>query len=70
MLKALFETPTGRATRFVRVRRASRYAEAVARLLDVHGFTATRETSQETWFVRATPVVAGTRATRTDRHES
>ena len=70
MLKALFETPTGRATRFVRVRRASRYAEAVTKLLEEHDFTATRETSQETWFVRASPVAPGARAARTDRHES
>jgi GNAT superfamily N-acetyltransferase len=70
MLQALFETPTGRATRYVRVRRSSRYAAGVARLLEVHGFTATRETSQETWFVRASPVVPETRATRTGRHES
>jgi len=61
MLEALFETPTGRATRFARVRRSGRYAEAVARLLEVHGFTATRETSHETWFVRATPVAPGSR---------
>jgi len=57
MLDALFATPTGRATRFVRVRRASHYAEAVARLLSAHGFTATRETASETWFVRAMPQV-------------
>jgi ribosomal protein S18 acetylase RimI-like enzyme len=61
MLAALFETPTGRATRFVRVRRASRYAEAIAGLLEVHGFTATRETPHETYFVRATAVAPGAR---------
>jgi ribosomal protein S18 acetylase RimI-like enzyme len=59
MLKALFDTPTGKATRYVRVRRSSRYADAVGKLLDEHGFTATRETAQETYFVRATPVVPG-----------
>lgn len=52
MLKALFATPTGRETRFMRVRRGSAYAEAIARLLAEHGFTATRETRNETWFVR------------------
>lgn len=53
MLKALFETPTGRDTRFMRVRRGGAYAEPVARLLEEHGFTPTRETRHETWFVRA-----------------
>ena len=62
MLKALFDTPTGKATRFVRVRRSSRYAEAVGQLLDQQGFVATRETPHETWFVRATPVGPGARA--------
>lgn len=52
MLKALFATPTGQKTRFMRVRRDGAYAAAVARLLDEHGFTATRETKHETWFVR------------------
>jgi GNAT superfamily N-acetyltransferase len=61
MLKALFDTPTGKATRYVRVRRASRYAEAIARLLEQRGFTATRETLHETYFVRAMPVVPGPR---------
>jgi hypothetical protein len=55
MLKALFDTPTGRKTRFMRVRREGAYASAVARLLAEHGFTATRETAKETWFVRAAP---------------
>ena len=53
MLDALFATPTGQQTRFMRVRREGRYARAVARLLATHGFTATRETRHETWFVRA-----------------
>ena len=61
MLSALFSTPTGRDTRYVRVRRASRYADSVAALLEQHGFTATRETLQETYFVRAAPVEPGTR---------
>jgi ribosomal protein S18 acetylase RimI-like enzyme len=52
MLKALFETPTGRQTRFMRVRREGTYAPAIAKLLEDHGFTATRETKLETWFVR------------------
>jgi ribosomal protein S18 acetylase RimI-like enzyme len=52
MLHALFGTPIGQQTRFVRVRRTGRYAEPVARLLAEHGFTATRETRNETWFVR------------------
>ena len=55
MLKALFETPTGKDTRFMRVRRESAYANAIAKLLENHGFTATRETKHETWFVRAVP---------------
>ncbi len=56
MLNALFSTPTGRQTRFMRVRRSGQYAQAVAKLLAEHGFTATRETKNETWFVRAAPV--------------
>ncbi len=56
MLNALFATPTGRKTRFMRVRRSGQYAAAVARLLAEHGFTPTRETKHETWFVRAVPV--------------
>lgn len=55
MLKALFDTPSGRATRFMRVRREGSDASAIAKLLDEHGFTATRESKHETWFVRATP---------------
>jgi len=61
MLAALFDTPTGRATRYVRVRRSGGYADAVARLLAEHGFTSTRETGHETHFVRATPVVPPSR---------
>lgn len=57
MLNALFATPTGRKTRFMRVRRSGQYAAAVARLLAAHGFTPTRETKNETWFVRAAPVL-------------
>ena len=53
MLSALFATPTGKRTRQMRVRRAARHAAAIGRLLDEHGFTATRETRNETWFVRA-----------------
>lgn len=56
MLKALFATPTGRQTRFMRVRRSGQYASAVAKLLAEHGFTPTRETRHETWFVRALAV--------------
>ena len=52
MLTALFATPTGKRTRQMRVRRAARHAGAIARLLGEHGFTATRETHNETWFVR------------------
>jgi ribosomal protein S18 acetylase RimI-like enzyme len=52
MLVALFATPTGKKTRFMRVRRAARYADALAHLLAAHGFTPTRETHNETWFVR------------------
>ena len=59
MLDALFATPTGRETRYMRVRRAARHATAIAHLLAEHGFTATRETHNETWFVR----VAGRRPT-------
>jgi ribosomal protein S18 acetylase RimI-like enzyme len=55
MLKALFATPTGQKTKFMRVRRSGQYATAVAKLLAEHGFTATRETKHETWFVRAMP---------------
>ena len=55
MLQALFSTPTGRRTRVMRVRRAARSAGAVAHLLAEHGFTATRETERETWFVRVAP---------------
>jgi GNAT superfamily N-acetyltransferase len=53
MLSALFATPTGKRTRQMRVRRAARQAGAIARLLAEHGFTPTRETHNETWFVRA-----------------
>lgn len=56
MLNALFETPIGRQTRFMRVRREGHYAAGVAKLLAEHGFTATRETKNETWFVRAANV--------------
>jgi len=58
MLQSLFDTPTGKKTRFMRVRRVARYAQAIAHLLQEHGFTPTRETHNETWFVRvetATP---------------
>ena len=61
MLNALFDTPIGRQTRFMRVRREGRYASAVARLLADHGFTATRETKHETWFVRAMSAVGQAR---------
>ena len=61
MLKALFATPTGQQTRFMRVRREGGYANAVAKLLAEHGFTATRETKHETWFVRAAPMPPVTR---------
>jgi ribosomal protein S18 acetylase RimI-like enzyme len=54
MLKALFSTPTGQQTRFMRVRRTGRYAPAIAKVLAEHGFAATRESHNETWFVRAT----------------
>ena len=64
MLKALFATPTGRQTRFMRVRREGRYASAVAKLLADHGFTATRETKHETWFVRAVDSSSHARAAR------
>ncbi|HVE49516.1 MAG TPA: hypothetical protein VNG69_07875 [Casimicrobiaceae bacterium] len=61
MLKALFDTPTGKQTRFMRVRRGGAYAAAVAKLLDTHGFTPTRETKHETWFVRTSSIMpAGT----------
>jgi ribosomal protein S18 acetylase RimI-like enzyme len=59
MLKALFDTPTGRQTRFMRVRRGGAYAAAVTKLLAEHGFTPTRETKFETWFVRATNATRG-----------
>lgn len=52
MLKALFSTPTGRKTKQMRVRRAARSAAVLAHLLAEHGFTATRESERETWFVR------------------
>jgi ribosomal protein S18 acetylase RimI-like enzyme len=55
MLQALFSTPTGRRTKVMRVRRSARSAGAVAHLLAEHGFTATRETDRETWFVRVAP---------------
>ena len=45
----------------MRVRREGTYASAIAKLLEEHGFTATRETKHETWFVRATPTAAFTR---------
>lgn len=57
MLKALFDTPIGRQTRFMRVRRGGAYAAAVAKLLAKHGFTPTRETKHETWFVRASSIM-------------
>ena len=53
MMKALFDTPTGRRTRVVRVRRNSRTAGAIGHLLGQHGFAPTRETERETWYVRA-----------------
>ncbi len=65
MLKALFSTPTGQQTRFMRVRREGGYANAAAKLLAEHGFAATRETKHETWFVRAAVVSPG--ASRTSR---
>ena len=55
ILRALFSTPTGRRTKVMRVRRSARYAGALAHLLADHGFTATRETERETWFVRVAP---------------
>ena len=55
MLQALFATPTGKRTKVMRVRRSARYAGALAHLLAEHGFTATRETERETWFVRVAP---------------
>ena len=61
MLKALFATPTGQQTRFMRVRREGGYANAVAKLLAEHGFTPTRETKNETWFVRAAATSPGAR---------
>jgi len=68
MLKALFATPTGGATRFMRVRRTGAYAEAVARLLAEHGFTPTRETKHETWFVRASDVTPPERSEPSRAH--
>lgn len=59
LLKALFATPTGARTNFVRVRRSARTAGALAHLLADLGFTATRETRNETWFVRAHPLHPG-----------
>ena len=56
MLQALFSTPTGRRTKVMRVRRSAQYAGALAHLLGEHGFTATRETERETWFVRVAPL--------------
>lgn len=61
MLKALFATDTGKRTRFMRVRRAARYAKAIAHLLAEQGFTPTRETHNETWFVRASGAAPGRR---------
>jgi GNAT superfamily N-acetyltransferase len=61
MLKALFDTPTGRGTRVVRVRRTSRTAAALGHLLAEHGFAPTRETERETWFVRSAPPPPPTR---------
>ena len=55
MLQALFSTPTGRRTKVMRVRRAARSSGALAHLLAEHGFTPTRETERETWFVRVAP---------------
>jgi len=55
MLHALFSTPTGRRTKVMRVRRSARNAGALAHLLAEHGFTPTRETDRETWFVRVAP---------------
>jgi ribosomal protein S18 acetylase RimI-like enzyme len=55
MLQALFSTPTGRRTKVMRVRRSARYAPALEHLLAAHGFTATRESDRETWFVRVAP---------------
>ncbi len=64
MLKALFDTPTGKRTNFVRVRRAARTAGALAHLLGEIGFTPTRETHNETWFVRAAPMTSATASSR------
>jgi ribosomal protein S18 acetylase RimI-like enzyme len=52
MLAALFATPIGQKTRYMRVRRAAREASAITHLLAEHGFTPTRESHNETWFVR------------------
>jgi ribosomal protein S18 acetylase RimI-like enzyme len=54
MLEALFATPAGRETKYMRVRHAARHARAIEHLLAEHGFTPTRETHNETWFVRVT----------------
>jgi ribosomal protein S18 acetylase RimI-like enzyme len=52
MLAALFATSTGRETKYMRVRHSARHAKAIEHLLGEHGFTPTRETRHETWFVR------------------
>ena len=73
MLKALFATDTGRKTKFMRVRSAARYAKAITHLLAEHGFTPTRETHNETWFVRASVTAPSRRepgAARVDRARS
>ncbi|CAG0993911.1 hypothetical protein BURK1_02420 [Burkholderiales bacterium] len=68
MLQALFSTSTGRRTKVMRVRRSARSAGALAHLLAEHGFTATRETDRETWFVRVAPLPPDTpRAARPRR---
>jgi ribosomal protein S18 acetylase RimI-like enzyme len=68
MLKALLSTPTGQQTRYMRVRRTGRYAAAIAKLLSEHGFTSTRESHNETWFVRATAAASGKDANRSPAH--
>jgi len=68
MLKALFATPTGQQTRFMRVRREGGYAAAVAKMLAEHGFTETRETKHETWFVRAAAMPIGGRTPSSHSH--
>jgi hypothetical protein len=45
----------------MRVRREGTYASAIAKLVEDHGFAATRETKHETWFVRAIPSALFTR---------